>query len=46
MQKCGPVACHDNVSISNYLICTKGAVKVRRVADEKCDTWLRFRTTP
>jgi type I restriction enzyme M protein len=25
---------------------TKGAVKVRRVADEKCDTWLRFRTTP
>ena len=24
----------------------KGAVKVRRVAAEKCDTWLRFRTTP
>jgi len=24
----------------------KGEVKLKRVADEKCDTWLRFRTTP
>jgi uncharacterized membrane protein len=35
-----------NWLIEGWFPVTKGAVKVRRVADEKCDTWLRFRTTP
>jgi len=40
---------YKHISLANNKIVKtlrKGEVKLKRVADEKCDTWLRFRTTP